>query len=363
MYMCKSIVILLNDFSGTGVPRVSLRLAEGLNELGHKVDIVVLNPFGPMREQVSISVRVVPLNVSRAIMAFPKLSAYLREHTPDCVIAAEDQLGVLAAVACLVSRSRARLLVTSHVPYSCTGLAKGLKGRAFVIALRLLWNRIDIFSTVSAGLADDMTAVTKLPRNEITVLHNAVVRECDISREPDPSIHPFFLSGSKVILGIGSLHRRKGFHDLIEAVRLVLKSEDVRLIILGEGRERESLQRQIIADGLDARVDLAGYCDNPFPFLQTADVFVLPSYFEGLPTVLIEALACGCPSVATDCVAGPNEILKYGEYGKLVQVGNREAMADAIIETLYTPISPAILHQRATDFTANTISRQAVELL
>lgn len=363
MFMSKHIAVLLNDFSGTGVPRVSLRLAEGLHALGHDVDVLVLNPRGPMLKQVSASIRIVPLDVSRAITAMPKLSTYLRANNPDALIAAEDQLGVIAAAACVVSRSRSRLLVTSHVPYSSTGLARGLKGWALVTALRVLWRRIDTFATVSAGLADDMAQVTGLPRSEIRVVHNAVVREVDIARHPEPSIHPFFQSGAKVIVGIGSLHRRKGFHDLIEAVRIVSHKEDVRLIILGEGREREALQRQIAERDLSARIDLAGYCDDPFPFLRTADVFVLPSYFEGLPTVLIEALACGCPCVATDCVAGPREILEEGAYGQLVEVGNCEAMAASILDTLRNPLSTTALHYRAADFTASTISKRVLELL
>lgn len=361
--MCHKIAILLNDFSGTGVPRVTLRLAEGLINLGYDIDIIVLNPRGPMRTMIGASTRIVPLNVSRAVKALPKLISYLRTIRPRAIVAAEDQLGIMAAVACILTRSKARLLVTSHVPYSHTNIMRGIKGQVVFAALRLVWRRIDTFSTVSQGLADDMAQETGLPRSEIQVLHNAVVRDEDITRVPDPSIHAFFRSGAKVIVGIGSLHRRKGFHDLIDAVRIVSAIENVRLIILGEGRERESLQNKISEDGLSHIVDLVGYSSNPYAFLQVADLFVLPSYFEGLPTVLIEALACGCPCVATDCVSGPREILVDGELGILVGVGDYEAMAKAIVTTLNSPIPAGVLQHRAADFTASVVSKQAIKFL
>jgi len=357
------IAVLLNDFSGTGVPRVTLRLIQGMIERGYDIDLLVLNPRGPMRKQVATSANIKELNVSRAIAAVPKIISYIRGKQPDAIIAAEDQLGIVGAFSCVAARSNTKILVTSHVPYSKTNLAKGVKGWFFVSFLRLLWRRIDVFTTVSAGLADDMAEVTGLPRDEIKVLHNAVITEEDIDRRPDVSLHPFFQSGEKVILAIGSLHRRKGFHDLIEAVRLLNESMPVRLIILGEGREKESLQNQIDSARLRDRIDLAGYCDNPFRFLQTADLFVLPSYFEGLPTVLIEALASGCPIVATDCVAGPREILQDGEYGFLVPVGNSEAIAARIEESLNTDSDYKKLWERARSFTANAISGEALSLL
>lgn len=359
----KSILILMTDFSGTGVPRVTLRLAAGLAELGYDVELLVLNPRGPMLDQVGVLVKIVPLSSARAITALPKLSRYLRMRKPDVVIAAEDQLGIVAAAACLISGSDARLLVTSHVPYSRSGIMCGLKGWIFKTSLRVLWSRIDIFSTVSKGLADDMSNSMGIPRDQIHVLHNAVIQEADIQRKPDPTCHPFFKTASKVIVGIGSLHPRKGFQDLIEAFRIANEKADLKLIILGEGHYRKALEQQIKIADLTERVDLVGYCSDPFRYLQTADLFVLASHFEGLPTVLIEALACGCPCVATDCLAGPREILADGMWGELVEVKNTEELAEAILTSIANPLDIETLQKRASDFTDKAISRKADALL
>ena len=106
------------------------------------------------------------------------------------------------------------------------------------------------------------------------------------------------------------------------------------MIILGDGEERPALESLIRSSGLQDVVDLFGFELNPFAFMKKASVFVLSSKWEGLPGVLIQALACDCPVVSTDCLSGPSEILKNGQYGHLVPVGDAEAIASAIESVL-----------------------------
>src|SRR5262249_21366451 len=104
--------------------------------------------------------------------------------------------------------------------------------------------------------------------------------------------------------------------------------------------------------GIAADVHLPGHVANPYPFFRRAGVFVLSSYREGLGNVVIEALACGCPVVSTDCPHGPAEILEGGTYGRLVPVGDPESMAKAIVATLDAPPVPAFLRARGAAFSA-----------
>ena len=97
-------------------------------------------------------------------------------------------------------------------------------------------------------------------------------------------------------------------------------------------------------------VDLPGFVDNPFSYMARAGVFVLSSKYEGCPNVLIEALACGCPVVSTSCPHGPDEILKKGQYGALVDVGDDTGMANAIAKILAKPPDKRVLRERASDF-------------
>ena len=121
-------------------------------------------------------------------------------------------------------------------------------------------------------------------------------------------------------------------------------------MILGEGPDRESLQRLVADLGLADRVTLPGYVENPLPYMRRAAVVVLSSVWEGFPAVLVEAMACGTPVVSTDCPSGPSEILDNGEYGQLVPVGDVDALAMSIERTLRGEPNAGRLQRRASNF-------------
>jgi glycosyltransferase involved in cell wall biosynthesis len=153
-----------------------------------------------------------------------------------------------------------------------------------------------------------------------------------------------------VLVAVGRLHEQKDFQTLLRAFALVRARRSARLIILGEGPERPALEAGVAKLGLTEDVDLPGFVPNPYAFMAGASQFVLSSRYEGLPTVLIEAMACGCPVVSTDCPSGPGEILDNGKYGRLVPVGDAAALAEAMEATLDAPPPAAELKARADLF-------------
>lgn len=361
----KRIAIILSDFSGTGVPRVTVNLAKGLNKNSCHVKLLVLNKESDINYHIPSSVEIVDLNASRAITALPKIIRFLIKHKQDAVIAAEDHFGVIAALALSLSMSKAKLLITSHVPISISAPQKsGIKALAFRTAIKLTQYRTTAYTTVSEGLAEDMRSSIKLNQNDIKVLNNPVIDSINIEIPlKKKKIHPFFDDTSKVIVAAGTLHKRKGFHNLIEAFSYLVEKKDIKLIILGDGIEKTNLIKQIQEKKLSDKINLVGFQSQPLCFFNAADLFVLSSYFEGLPTVLIEALAMGCPCVATDCLAGPREILLNGEIGTLVPVGNPSELANGIELELSINRSKTSLTERAQDFTIDKISQKALELL
>jgi len=118
-------------------------------------------------------------------------------------------------------------------------------------------------------------------------------------------------------------------------------------MIMGEGEERPRLESIINQLGLIDHVALPGFVANPYAVMSRSAAFILSSQWEGLPTVLIEAMACGCPIVATDCHSGPREILDGGRYGKLVPIGDADAICRSMLEVLQQRPSALILRQRA----------------
>ena len=108
----------------------------------------------------------------------------------------------------------------------------------------------------------------------------------------------------------------------------------MKLIILGDGEDKEEVEELIKELDVEEWVSMPGFVENPYSYMKRSDVFVLSSRWEGLPSVLIEAMALGVPVVSTDCPSGPGEILKDGRYGELVPVGDHKAMAEAIVKVL-----------------------------
>jgi glycosyltransferase involved in cell wall biosynthesis len=182
-----------------------------------------------------------------------------------------------------------------------------------------------------------------------------------------PVSHPWFEQNRlPVILAVGRLTKAKDYPTLFRAFSLVRQVRPAKLLILGEGEERSNLERLAIELGIQNDVSMPGFVDNPFAFMAKASVFVLSSAWEGFGNVLVEALACGCPVVATDCRSGPREILDNGRYGRLVPVGDHEALAKAILETLDNPDFPADRQtrlQRAMEFSIDAAVDKYLKVL
>ena len=158
----------------------------------------------------------------------------------------------------------------------------------------------------SQGVADDLSQVTGLPRQRIKILYNPVVTPEVREKALALLDHPWFEPGQPpVVLAVGRLTKQKDFPSLIRAFAQVLPKRPARLLILGEGVDRPMLEELVEQLGLQDHVSIPGFVENPYAYMSRASLYVLSSRWEGLPTVLIEALYCGLPIVATDCPSGP----------------------------------------------------------
>ena len=155
-----------------------------------------------------------------------------------------------------------------------------------------------------------------------------------------------------MVLGAGKLKKQKDFATLVKAFAEVRHRRLARLVILGEGPRRGALLALARKLGVAEDIELPGFVANPFAFMARSSVFVLSSAWEGFGNVLVEAMACGCPVVSTDCPSGPSEILEDGRHGPLVPVGDPAGLAKAICEVLDAPRERAALEERASVFTA-----------
>jgi glycosyltransferase involved in cell wall biosynthesis len=224
---------------------------------------------------------------------------------------------------------------------------------------------------VSNGVVDDLAACAGIPRSRITTVYNPMVGPVLVAKAQHLPDHPWFAPGEPpVILAVRRPDPQKNLATLIRAFVRERAQRPVRLLILGGSEDDQShaeyaRKLRALSKQLDLAEDVsfAGFVANPFAHMARAAVFVLSSTFEGLPSVLIEALACGCPVVSTDCPSGPAEILDSGRFGAMVPVGDDHAMAVAIAATLDRPIAAARLRERADLFNVDRAVDRYVDLM
>ena len=294
-----------------------------------------------------------------------KLADQFRQIRPDALLSALINCNLTAILAQrFVNGFKA--VTSEHNTPSLSICSQPAAGTVLKM-MRRLYPKADRIVAVSQGVADDLISLLNLPHEKVTVIYNPVVTPELFEQAKQPVSHPWFEQNQlPVILAVGRLTRQKDYLTLFRAFSLVRQVRPAKLLILGEGEERANLERLAIELGIQNDVSMPGFVDNPFAFIAKASVFVLSSAWEGLPTVLIEALACGCPVVATDCRSGPREILDNGRYGRLVPVGDHEALAKAILDTLDNPDFPADRQtrlQRAMEFSVDAAVDKYLKVL
>jgi glycosyltransferase involved in cell wall biosynthesis len=281
---------------------------------------------------------------------------YLRRTRPAVLLSFLHYTNIAALLAAKLAPVSTRVVICEQNTMSQysrhTPAQRGQRAvRLMPLLAHLLYPHAQGIVAASAGVADDLARTARLPRRRITVIYNPVVTPELLTQAAAPLDHPWFVPGAPpVILGVGRLVPQKDFATLLRAFASVRQQHPARLLILGEGQERAQLAALASALHIHEDVALPGFVDNPFMYMARAAVFGLSSRWEGLANVVIEALACGAPVVATDCPHGPREILADGRYGALVPVGDSEALAAAILAALDAPPAAEQLQARAAHF-------------
>lgn len=366
------IALFIYSLRGGGAQHRTLTLANGFAERGHAVDLVVVSADESSGVTLYPGVRVVALEqgwhhllkqLNRCInvrglltaSAIPALVRYLRDERPDVLLSGASHVNLVAAFAHRISRTTVPLVLrVSNYPSGNLHewpLHQQTIRRLLRYTLGIVYPWADHIIAVSRGVARDVQRLTGLPDDRVTTIYNPVVGPYIARLAAEPVGHVWVADADvPLILAVGRLTIQKDYPTLIRAFAQVRAIRAAHLAILGEGRQRSGIEKLVHELGLHADVALLGQVDNPFAWMSKAAVFVLSSAWEGLPGVLIEALACGCPVVSTDCPSGPREILEDGAIGPLVPVYDDHALAAAILTVLATPPDRAKLLRRAECF-------------
>lgn len=397
------IAFLQNSFAGGGAEKTALILAKELARRGHDTLMIANKAEGALLPEIPSTVRtrqltgrwvqssrLTPLRADpfglrelrlpvilgnpppRSIRFIHSLRRLLRHERPDFLISMTPFITLQAIWARRLARVPTKTLNVEQIHLS--RWLEGRKGRRYVHLLPLLarcYREVDVLVAASDGVADNLSDLTGMPRSAITTIHNPAVTPELETMAQETIDHPWFRERkSPVILTAGRLDDQKDHPTLIKAFAKVRARRPVHLVILGDAQSdkntavRMNTLRELASSlGVSDDVYLAGFQHNPFRYMNRAAVFVLTSRYEGLGNVLIEALACGCPIVSTDCESGPSEILEHGRYGTLVPVGDVDAIADAILSTLDDTHHPEALKARARDFSVDRVTTQYEQVM
>lgn len=329
------LMLVISSLSSGGAERVMSIMANYW--VVKKWDITLLtfdNGPRPPFYDLDSSVRHIPLSIAgdspnplvgiwNNLKRIQMLQATIAQSKPDAVISFIDQVNVLTLLA--TSFLNVPVVVSERVDptlYSIGRIWEQLRRWAYPLADRIVVQTQGALSYFSSGLQPHVSIIPNpvlLPNQREQIADNLIVERFSSK------------DSTRSVIAMGRLTKQKGFDVLLQAfARLKDVRSEWTLIILGEGELRTELESLCGSLGLSNRVHLPGVVKNPYKVLVQADIFVMPSRFEGFPNALCEAMACGLPVISTDCLSGPREIIRDGVDGILVPNEDVEALAAAM---------------------------------
>lgn len=393
----RRLAILVRALDGGGMQRNTMRLAGAFAARGHPVDVLAADASGPMRRDIESVARLVALarsgHVAGRLLALragwreraelrplllgggpsilahlPALAAYLRLARPTALLALGTQCNLAALWARRLAGAGTRIVVSERNTLSLVvANTRRRFRRAYPALIARTYPEADGIVAVSRAVAEDLARTCDLAADSITTIPNPVP-ELKGRGGNDPAggalAHPWLAPDQPpLILAVGRLNWQKDFATLLEAFALVRRRRPARLAILGEGEERQRLEARGRSLGIAADLVMPGFVDDPFAWMARARLLALTSSQEGFGNVIVEALASGCPVVASDIPGGPREILDGGRYGSLAPSGDAAAFAEAMLAVLDDPPARALLVGRAGDYALGPIAGRYLALL
>lgn len=357
------IAVIMPVYGIGGVPLAQIRFARALARRGHDVDLLV-GTVDPSLEFPEVpAVNVVKLQTRNVRTMVIPLIRYFRTTHPHVVFSAEDHLNIIVLLAAVISGTHAKVSCSSRVTaYDTYSSAVGTKRWVLKLAAYALSWRADVMTCVSSGMIPEYVDVFGSSRH--VRVFNIVDAESIKRLAAEPLDHEWLgKPGPPTLVAAGQLAPWKGYDDLLRAIEIVNRRQVVRLVVLGDGPSRSALEALAAELGVADIVRFEGFVSNPQKYFSASPVFAHSAHVESLGNVLIEAMACGCTVVATDCPTGPTEVLDGGRYGYLVPMRDPEALACGIEEALAHPTSPEVLNEALMRFSESEIIAQHFRLL
>ena len=340
------IAFVIQDLFCQGAQASTAMMVRGFVEAGYEVDLIVSKVHYDYRSEgrsgefpVPPSVNWIYLKDRKARNNVLQLRSYLKNTDATAIIAMSPTYTKALRLAVLGMRCAPKLIHVEHGLASCDDQGKRIHPRnkysLKAVYGKWFWSRFHRILVVSTAAIEDFRSVYPwCPKRQFHVVHNPVIGKDFFKRANGAAKHPWLTSKDvRTFVSAGAYVDNKGHMTILKAFNELKKcGTKARVVIFGKGELENKYKKYVAEHSLSEVVSVAGFTDNILAEERAADGYILSSVTESFGIALVEAMACGCPVVATDAPFGPREILKDGLYGRLVPVGDYKAMADAIAE-------------------------------
>lgn len=332
------VAVFLPSMENGGAEGVAVALINGLARRGVDIRVLLARASGDNLARIDSGIPVIGLGSGGVLAALPALVRELRQLRPAAMLSMMSHANLIAAAALALSGQRqTRLVLGERMSLAARQqFYRSAAERIVLAAMPFLYRRADTIIVPAEAMAEPLARHLRISPARIKAIGNPVVSPAMLqaAAEPWPLGEHLRANGARVVLAVGRLTAVKDYPLLFRAFSAIARQRNLHLVVLGEGEERGALEAHVNSLGMSERIHLPGHAANPFAAMAAADVFVLCSRFEGLPNVLIQALACGARVISTDCPTGPSEILENGKWGLLVPTGDAGALTCALTMAL-----------------------------
>ena len=323
------------NFEIGGIEVSYMKLCNNLVKKIQNIELVYCKDIGTLRKDFDSRVNMICLNKTRIVTVILALKQYYETSKPDIFITPMFMLGNAAIIARILSSHKPKIIIGARSTFSevLKSFDTRFKYMSLYLLSKILFPLADKIISVSNGVRNDLSRTLNINLSKISTIYNPVIDNHHIKANLQPPNHPWFKNKSKnckIIICIGRLAEEKSFDVVIDVFSRIKDQEDAKLLIIGEGMLKSYLIKLIDDLELNEKVQILDFQTNYLSFLAFADIFVLNSKFEGLPGILIEALALDCRVISSDCDHGPKEILLNGKHGILFPVGDKDALLEAM---------------------------------
>lgn len=371
----KNLLCFIGELGSGGAERVLMEILKHLDREKYTLTVVVNRAGGYFYDKLPDDVTLIDRSLIRKskydlfdrIYGLPKI---IKQQKADLVVAIMYGAGRSLLRTRLFTDKDVKMMVRIGNNPS----AKLRENQSFIwrlieeLEIKYLYPKADSILAISKGIKDDFANHYPVDPDRIRVIHNPInVNEINLLKEKPVDLPDPIDDHRKVIVAIGRLVPQKGYDQMLDAFQRIRREVPSKLLILGDGADRSHIQNKIAEYGLDNDVTLTGFVENPWSYLNRADLYLSTSRYEGFHLTIVEAMACGVVPVATNCDYGPREIITDGVDGRLVPVDNTKAIADAVIELLQNTEKRKKMAlealKRAQDFDISIVVREYEALI